>query len=71
MPWVKGAGVRDSFLPASNIALAAAGGLCPVVISIQEIEAILYQIKMCYNSNPNAILPDVIGKVVNEECRET
>ena len=24
-----------------------------------------------YNSSPNAILPDVIGKVVNEECRET
>ena len=31
----------------------------------------LYQIKMCYNSSPNAILPDVIGKVVNEDCRET
>ena len=30
----------------------------------------LYQIKMCYNSSPNAILPDVIGKVVNEDCRE-
>lgn len=31
----------------------------------------VYQIKICYNSNPNAILPNVIGKVVNEECRET
>ena len=31
----------------------------------------VYQIKICYNSNPNAILPNVIGKVVNEGCRET
>jgi len=31
----------------------------------------LYQIKMCYNSTPNAIYPDVIGAVVNEQSCET
>ena len=32
---------------------------------------ILYQIKMCYNTESNAIFPNIIGAVVNESCHET
>lgn len=31
----------------------------------------LYQVKICYNTSPNAIVPDVIGDVVDENCNET
>ena len=31
----------------------------------------LFQIKMCYNALPNAILPNVFGSIVNESCHET
>ena len=31
----------------------------------------LFQIKMCYNVLPNAILPNFFGSIVNESCHET
>lgn len=31
----------------------------------------LFEIKMCYNSAPDAIVPDVVGHVIDETCNET
>ena len=31
----------------------------------------LFEVKMCYNSAPDAIMPDVIGHVIDETCNET
>ena len=31
----------------------------------------LFQIKMCYNSTPDTIAPNVFGSIVNENCHET
>lgn len=33
--------------------------------------SILYQIKMCYNTATNAVLPDIIGDIVDEHSNET
>lgn len=34
-------------------------------------DRIMYQMKICYNDSPNALLPDVFGNVVDENSHET
>lgn len=31
----------------------------------------LFQVKICYNDNPNAILPNVVGNIIDESSNET